>query len=186
MNKRSDGRRRKSKRRSKRSKRCRSLLGKKIGINIREGIYANKAQAIAVAYSQVRKRHPSCRRILGKKRRSKRRSIRRSKRKIMDGSEQIVGTENNGLLNDVQKQIFQNIFPDYTTIIHFTNIELTEFRPIRERRTQPTEGVDEIYNGNIEIKKHLHNSYQIVKINSQEPDRPTYFSIGRVKKYKLL
>jgi hypothetical protein len=62
MNKRSDG-----KRRSKRSKRCRSLLGKKIGINIREGIYANKAQAIAVAYSQVRKRYPSCRRILRSK-----------------------------------------------------------------------------------------------------------------------
>lgn len=153
----------------RRSKRCRTLLGKKY----------YKSQ------SQVRS---SCRRILVKKsRKTKRRSIRRSKRKIMDGSEQIVGTGNNGLLNDEQKQIFQNIiFPDYTTIIHFTNIELTEFRPIRERRTQPTEGVDEIYNGNIEIKKHLHNSYQIVKINSQAPDRPTYFSIGRVKKYKLL
>jgi hypothetical protein len=65
-NKRSDGKRsRKS--RSKRSKRCRSLLGKKIGINIHEGIYANKAQAIAVAYSQIRKRYPSCRRILRSK-----------------------------------------------------------------------------------------------------------------------
>jgi hypothetical protein len=81
MFKRSDGKRRR-KSRSKRSKRCRSLLGKKIGINIHEGIYANKAQAIAVAYSQVRKRYPSCRRILGKK--SKKR-MRRSKRKIMDG-----------------------------------------------------------------------------------------------------
>jgi predicted polyphosphate/ATP-dependent NAD kinase len=57
-----------------------ALLGKKIGINIHEGIYANKAQAIAVAYSQVRKRHPSCRRILGKK--SRRRSMRR---RINDG-----------------------------------------------------------------------------------------------------
>jgi hypothetical protein len=104
MNKRSDGRRRKSKRRSKRSKRCKSLLGKKIGINIHEGIYANKAQAIAVAYSQVRKRHPSCRRILGKK--------RRSKRKIMVDGAQIVGTGDNGLLNDAEQQNFQNIFLD--------------------------------------------------------------------------
>jgi hypothetical protein len=62
---------RKKRRRSKRSKRCKSLLGKKIGINIHEGIYANKAQAIAVAYSQVRKRHPSCRRILSKKKSKK-------------------------------------------------------------------------------------------------------------------
>jgi hypothetical protein len=66
MNKRSDGKRRR-KSRSKRSKRCRSLLGKKIGINIHERIYANKAQAIEVAYSQVRKKHPSCRRILRSK-----------------------------------------------------------------------------------------------------------------------
>jgi hypothetical protein len=58
------------------------MFYKKIGINIHEGIYTNKAQAIAVAYSQVRKKHPSCRRILGKK--SKKR-MRRSKRKIMDG-----------------------------------------------------------------------------------------------------
>lgn len=66
MFKRSDGKRRR-KSRSKRSKRCKSLLGRKIGINIHEGIYANKAQAIAVAYSQVRKKHPSCRRILRSK-----------------------------------------------------------------------------------------------------------------------
>ena len=72
MFKRSDGKRRR-KSRSKRSKRCKSLLGRKIGINIHEGIYANKEQAIAVAYSQVRKRHPSCRRILSKKKKSKRR-----------------------------------------------------------------------------------------------------------------
>ena len=63
MNKRSHGKRS----RSKRSKRCKTLLSKKIGINIHEGIYANKAQAIAVAYSQIRKKHPSCRKILGKK-----------------------------------------------------------------------------------------------------------------------
>ena len=99
MNKRSDGRRRKSKRRSKRSKRCKSLLGKKIGINIHEGIYANKAQAIAVAYSQVRKRHPSCRRILGKKRRSKRRS--------MDG---VRGSGENNYLSAEEQNVFKKLF----------------------------------------------------------------------------
>ena len=56
---------------SSKHRRCKSLLGRKIGINIHEGIYANKEQAVAVAYSQVRKRHPSCRRILGKKKSKK-------------------------------------------------------------------------------------------------------------------
>ena len=72
----SDGKRRRRSR-SKRSKRCKALLGKKIGINIHERIYANKAQAIAVAYSQVRKRHPSCRRILGKKSKKSKKSKRK-------------------------------------------------------------------------------------------------------------
>jgi hypothetical protein len=51
MNKRSDGKRRR-KSRSKRSKRCKALLGKKIGINIHEGIYANKAQAIILKFAK--------------------------------------------------------------------------------------------------------------------------------------
>ena len=101
MFKRSDGKRRR-KSRSKRSKRCRSLLGRKIGINIHEGIYANKEQAIAVAYSQVRKRHPSCRRILKKSK--KRRSIRR---KINDG---VQGTGENNCLTDEQQNVFKNLF----------------------------------------------------------------------------
>ena len=108
MNKRSDGRRRKSKRRSKRSKRCKSLLGKKIGINIHEGIYANKAQAqaIAVAYSQIRKKHPSCRRILRSKksRKSRRRSIRR---RSMDG---VQGTGDNGYLTPEEQNAFKDLF----------------------------------------------------------------------------
>ena len=64
---------RKSKRRSKKSKRrsskCKKYLQKKIGINISEfknGLYVSKSQAIAVAYSQVRKKHPSCRRVIKK------------------------------------------------------------------------------------------------------------------------
>ncbi len=44
---------------------CKDYLGKKIGININEGIYKSRAQAIAVAYSQVRKKYPQCKRILG-------------------------------------------------------------------------------------------------------------------------
>lgn len=78
MNKRrSDGKRRSV---SSKRRRCNALLSKKIGINISEGIYKNKSQAAAVAYSQVRKKHPSCRRIFGK---SKRRSMKRkSKRKM--------------------------------------------------------------------------------------------------------
>jgi len=73
---------RRSKRRSRRSK-CKKYLQKKIGINISEfknGLYVSKAQAIAVAYSQVRKKHPSCRRIIKKSKRKSRKS-----RKI-DGS----------------------------------------------------------------------------------------------------
>jgi hypothetical protein len=157
MNKRSDGRRRKSKRRSKRSKRCKSLLGKKIGINIHEGIYANKAQAIAVAYSQVRKRYPSCRRILGKK--------RRSKRKIMDGA-QIVGTGHNGLLNDAEQQNFQNIFND-TKAKLFNSITI-------KKNAESTAGAVGIDNyKNIYIHKHynfinnniyvLHNGEAIIR-----------------------
>jgi hypothetical protein len=101
MNKRSDGKRRRRSR-SKRSKRCKTLLGKKIGINIHEGIYANKAQAIAVAYSQIRKKHPSCRKILGKK--SRRRSMRR---RFNDG---VQGTGENNYLTIDEQNAFKNLF----------------------------------------------------------------------------
>jgi hypothetical protein len=54
---------------------CREYLGKKIGININEGIYKSRAQAIAVAYSQVGKNYPQCKRILRiRSKKSKRRS----------------------------------------------------------------------------------------------------------------
>lgn len=176
MNKRSDGKRRR-KSRSKRSKRCKSLLSRKIGINIHEGIYANKEQAIAVAYSQVRKRHPSCRRILSKK------SRRRSKRRIMDGL-QIVGTGNNGFLSENQKQEFCNIFTDFSTAKHFNNITLEKFRGIN---TQPTGGATGTDNyENIQIKKHLSdNTYNIVQINGRPPDLPIIFHIRRIISYEL-
>ena len=65
---------------------CRQYLSKKIGINMdeyRRGMYVSPAQAIAVAYSQVRKSHPACKRYI-KKKKSKR-SKRKSMKKRSDG-----------------------------------------------------------------------------------------------------
>jgi hypothetical protein len=58
----------KRKRRRSKSK-CKKYLQKKIGININEyktGRYKSRSQAIAVAYKQVGKKHPSCKRVLRK------------------------------------------------------------------------------------------------------------------------
>jgi hypothetical protein len=70
--------RRKSGRRSKRrsprkspSKKCKEHLQKKIRINMAEyksGRYSSRAQALAVSYAQVKKKYPSCKRSLTKKR----------------------------------------------------------------------------------------------------------------------
>jgi hypothetical protein len=63
-----DGKRRKSKRRSK--SKCKKYLQKKIRINMNEyktGRYKSRSQAIAVSYKQVGKKHPACKRILRKK-----------------------------------------------------------------------------------------------------------------------
>jgi hypothetical protein len=71
----------KSSKRSKRSKRstvsksvkmCRSKLSNKIKINIKEMKSGSKRiksipQAIAIAYSQIRKKHPKCSKFLKKK-----------------------------------------------------------------------------------------------------------------------
>jgi hypothetical protein len=43
---------------------CSQTLRRKIAINIKEGAYASTAQAVAVAYSQVRKARPGCKNIL--------------------------------------------------------------------------------------------------------------------------
>jgi len=55
-----------SRKRSNRKSRCQKLLSRKISINMKEKRYKSRAQAIAVAYAQVRKKHPSCRRVLKK------------------------------------------------------------------------------------------------------------------------
>jgi len=51
-------------------RRCNAILSAKVKKNIGEygrGRYANRAQAIAVAYSQVRKSHPKCKRYYKKR-----------------------------------------------------------------------------------------------------------------------
>jgi len=123
MNKKSNGKRR-SRRRSVSSKkrRCNALLSKKVGINIHEGIYKNKSQAIAVAYSQVRKRHPSCRRILGKKK-SMRRSKRSIRRRIYDGVI-VSGSGTGGVLNDAEQNVFRGIFTGRNINRQFNSITL--------------------------------------------------------------
>ena len=62
----------KSKPKTKKSKSlCKKRLAKKIAINMREmkdeEKYVSRAQAIAVAYSQVQKKYPGCKRVLKKK-----------------------------------------------------------------------------------------------------------------------
>ena len=61
--------RRRSTRKS--SKKCRERLQKKIRINMGEyksGRYSSRAQALAVSYAQIKKKYPSCKRSLSKKR----------------------------------------------------------------------------------------------------------------------
>jgi len=64
----------KSKKRSYRKRltkvECNKLLREKISINLdefKEGLYKSRQQAIAVSYSQVKKKHPSCGRYFSKK-----------------------------------------------------------------------------------------------------------------------
>jgi len=59
---------------SKNSRRCKNLLKKKVSINIKEyrkGRYKSRSQAIAVAYSQVKKSNQSCKKVF------RRRSLRK-------------------------------------------------------------------------------------------------------------
>lgn len=49
---------------------CNKLLREKISINLdefKDGLYKSREQAIAVSYSQVKKKHPSCGRYFSKK-----------------------------------------------------------------------------------------------------------------------
>jgi hypothetical protein len=45
---------------------CKEQLKKKIDINIKEGKFSSRKQAIAVAYSQVKKRSPVCKKVFKK------------------------------------------------------------------------------------------------------------------------
>jgi hypothetical protein len=51
----------------KRKSLCKQRLSKQIAENIKEGTYSSRSQAIAVAYSQVQKKYPHCKRYLKKK-----------------------------------------------------------------------------------------------------------------------
>jgi len=66
--------RRRARRQSMRSKRrsCKKLLSDKIAINMREykaGRYVSRPQALAVSYSQIRKKYPRCSKSFGRSRR---------------------------------------------------------------------------------------------------------------------
>ena len=64
--------RKSSRRSSRKGGKCRSYLQKKIKKNMAEyksGRYSSRAQAVAVSYSQVKKKYPACKRSLTKKRR---------------------------------------------------------------------------------------------------------------------
>ena len=59
-----------SRKHSKKHSKCKLYLQKKIAINLNEfykGRFTSPAQAIAVSYNEVQKRHPACVRILRKK-----------------------------------------------------------------------------------------------------------------------
>ncbi len=64
---------------------CQKLIAKKIGINMgeyRQGRYTSPKQAIAVAYSQVKKEHPTCKGPITKSRNKRsRRPVKKSNSK---------------------------------------------------------------------------------------------------------
>ena len=63
-------------------RKCRDLLGKKIGTNMRElsqGRWKSRTQAIAVSYSEAGKLMPACKRLKMFKR-SMKKSMKKSKR----------------------------------------------------------------------------------------------------------
>jgi hypothetical protein len=67
-------------------KSCRTELSRKIAINMaeyKEGRYKSPAQAIAVAYSQVQKKRPACKKSLKKKSKKsmKKKSMKKSMKK---------------------------------------------------------------------------------------------------------
>ena len=64
-------------------RKCRDLLGKKIGVNMRElsqGRWKSRTQAIAVSYSEAGKLMPSCKRLKMFKRSKKSKRSKRSRK----------------------------------------------------------------------------------------------------------
>ena len=64
-------------------KSCRTELSRKIAINMAEykaGRYKSPAQAIAVAYSQVQKKRPGCKKSLKKKSAKKTKNSKKTKK----------------------------------------------------------------------------------------------------------
>ena len=104
---------RKSRRKSRKSRssgKCSMYLNRKIGINISEfkaGRYKSQPQAVAVAYSQVRKEHPACKRMFPKIRKSPK------NKKIIGGA----------TTKDDVANIFKKIYPEYG---HIPNKNLEE------------------------------------------------------------
>jgi len=65
-------------------KTCRDLLSSKIAINMREykkGVYKSPKQAIAVAYAQISKKSPACKRFISRKRTAKSKTNKKSNKK---------------------------------------------------------------------------------------------------------
>ena len=70
---------------------CKQRLSKKIGINLHEG-YTSRAQAIAVAYSQVNKEYPHCRRFLQKSPKKIKKSAKKSAKKSVKKTKKSPGS----------------------------------------------------------------------------------------------
>ena len=65
--KKSQNKSKKSPKKSVKKSLCKQRLSKQIAINLKEDRYVSREQAIAVAYSQVAKMYPHCKRFLKKK-----------------------------------------------------------------------------------------------------------------------
>ena len=124
MNKRSEGKRRRKKSRSKRNKRCKA------------------------AYSQVHKRHPSCKRILGKKNKKS----KFNRRRIKDG---VVGTTIRGCLNDQEQNVFKNLFHLNANGIS----ELKSFQIFKFKDPENPEESVELNNINVLISRNDQSQY---------------------------
>lgn len=68
-------------RRSPQAKKCQGMLQRKIAINMKEPQFVSRAQAIAVAYAQVKKFNPKCAKYFTQKgKKSVRKSARKSRK----------------------------------------------------------------------------------------------------------